>query len=410
MTVSQNRHLTFKGNVGNGRHGWLRLTPAYSYNLVRDLLADVEKGSVVLDPFAGTGTTGLVAAEYGLDAYLSDMNAFLVWLALTKCRNYTSDDVLSVRRQSIECVEVAQTYEDENLFIPPMHRIDRWWDTPIILDLARLKGAITGLSASSAALDLMLVAFCRVMIAWSKAAFNHQSLSFREESNVQRDRPLQATLPNQVFESFLHEVSTVLFSTSGSLVGEVTVTLEDARCLNSVSSNSIDVICTSPPYSNRMSYIRELRPYMYWLGFLTSGRQAGDMDWKAIGGTWGSATSRLSQWDSTIVLPISSDYRSVLYEIATTERPNAVLLSNYVHKYFFDIHSHFKEAFRVLKSGGLVKYVVGNSTFYGNLVPTERWYADILSAVGFRDVTIRAIRKRNSNKRLYEFAVEAVRP
>ena len=27
-----------------------------------------------------------------------------------------------------------------------------------------------------------------------------------------------------------------------------------------------------------MSYIRELRPYMYWLGYLTDARQAGQMD------------------------------------------------------------------------------------------------------------------------------------
>ena len=46
-----------------------------------------------------------------------------------------------------------------------------------------------------------------------------------------------------------------------------------------------------------MSYIRELRPYMYWLGFLTNGRQAGELDWAAIGGTWGCATSNLNSWE-----------------------------------------------------------------------------------------------------------------
>lgn len=46
-----------------------------------------------------------------------------------------------------------------------------------------------------------------------------------------------------------------------------------------------------------MSYIRELRPYMYWLGFLNKAKEAGELDWKAIGGTWGIATSRLSCWE-----------------------------------------------------------------------------------------------------------------
>lgn len=42
---------------------------------------------------------------------------------------------------------------------------------------------------------------------------------------------------------------------------------------------------TSPHYPNRISYIRELRPYMYWMKFLGEAREAGEMDWKAIGGT-----------------------------------------------------------------------------------------------------------------------------
>ncbi|MCY3544371.1 MAG: DNA methyltransferase [Chloroflexi bacterium] len=410
MTISQNRHLTFKSNIGKGRHGWLRLTPAYSYNLVRQLLTDVKDGSVVLDPFAGTGTTGLVAAELGLDAYLSDINDFLVWLSRAKCSNYAREDLALADRQSEICIQIAQTYGVEKLTIPPMHRIDRWWDTRVIVDLARLMRAITESCSNSIVQDLLLVAFCRVMIAMSKATFNHQSMSLQRDSAVQQSGFELLSHTSAVFDRFHQEVKEVIESASESHQGRVTVTVEDARNIDSVSDGSIDVICTSPPYSNRMSYIRELRPYMYWLGFLINGRQAGELDWKAIGGTWGSATSRLSQWDNKADLPMKCDYRSVIEEIAAAGRPNATLLSNYVHKYFYDMHTHFSEAYRVVKSGGIVKYVVGNSTFYGNLVPTEQWYAELLATVGFRKVSIRTVRKRNSNKRLYEFTVEAVRP
>ena len=31
-------HLTFRGNVRQGRHGWLRLTPAYSRHVAREIL------------------------------------------------------------------------------------------------------------------------------------------------------------------------------------------------------------------------------------------------------------------------------------------------------------------------------------------------------------------------------------
>jgi DNA modification methylase len=215
---------------------------------------------------------------------------------------------------------------------------------------------------------------------------------------------------DQILDCFSDEVEMILASVSDDLSGDVEIRVDDARHMKSISSDSIDMIFTSPPYANRMSYIRELRPYMYWLGYLTSGRQAGELDWKSIGGTWGIATSRLSNWDSTIELPIGEQFSSVLTSIAESGNPNAVLLSKYVHKYFYDMSAHFKEAYRVMRSGGQVAYVVGNSSFYGNLAPSERWYAELMSAAGFEGVTIRTIRKRNSNKKLFEFIVDAVRP
>ena len=69
--------------MGIGRHGWLRLTPAYSVHLVRLELSNYDPDCVVLDPFSGTGTTGICAAECGLNAILTDLNPFLVWLRTT---------------------------------------------------------------------------------------------------------------------------------------------------------------------------------------------------------------------------------------------------------------------------------------------------------------------------------------
>lgn len=37
-SVQQNAQYTFKYNTSIGRHGWLRLTPAYSVRLVEEIL------------------------------------------------------------------------------------------------------------------------------------------------------------------------------------------------------------------------------------------------------------------------------------------------------------------------------------------------------------------------------------
>ena len=410
MTISRNAHLTFKANIGLTRHGWLRLTPAYAYSMVEDSLRDAAPGSTVLDPFAGTGTTGLAAAESGMRATMLDINPFLVWLGRTKCRSYSADEIERARRIAAESLRAASASDEKDLRVPPMHRIERWWDPDILRGLASLKRALTELNDGQPGADLLWVAFCRVMIQMSNAAFNHQSMSFQKSPAEQIGMFAPSRKTNEVFDLFENEANSVLESASSRLDGSATVHLCDARRMTAIQDKAVDIIFTSPPYSNRMSYIRELRPYMYWLDYLSSGKQAGELDWKAIGGTWGSATSRLSAWDATAPLPLGDEFESVLCQIAESDGRNAKLLSNYVHKYFFDMMSHFREAYRVLRTGGQATYIVGNSTFYGKTVPTERWYAKLLKHAGFENITVNPIRKRNSNKKLFEFSVHCARP
>lgn len=100
----------------------------------------------------------------------------------------------------------------------------------------------------------------------------------------------------------------------------------------------------------------------------------------------------------------------MLTEIAHNHNANGVLLANYVMKYFEDMSQHFSGLRGVLNPGARVHYIVGNSTFYGVLVPTEKIYGAMLQQYGFEDVDVRPIRKRNSKKELIEFDVSATWP
>ena len=62
---------------------------------------------------------------------------------------------------------------------------------------------------------------------------------------------------------------------------------------------------------------------------------------------------------------------------------------------------------KVMKKGATLHYIVGNSTFYGLLVPVEKIYRDMFNELGFKSSKILTLRKRNSKKELYEFDVIA---
>jgi hypothetical protein len=401
VTVSrrQNAHLTFKANQGIGRHGWLRLTPAYSLRLVRDHVADLPRGSVVTDPFSGTGTTALAAAEHGVRGQAFDINPFLIWLGRAKTRHYGA---VGSTLASEVAQEARARLGSGDLWQPRLANIERWWNPPALEGLKALRSALDGRARDGTG-DLLDIAFCRTLIKASNAAFNHQSMSFKEPDQ----RP---DASDAVLQSFVREASDLAASAEVDLPGDAVFVRSDSRLMDPGTVEPCDLLLTSPPYVNRMSYIRELRPYMYWLRYLDEARDAADLDWTAIGGTWGTATSRLATWKPQAETPISGQLNAVCERIGQDGGKSGVLLANYVQKYFADMWPHFRAAYNHVKSGGRATYIVGNSTFSGHMVPVEEWYRLLLQEAGFGPVQVTVIRKRSSKKELLEFAVTARRP
>jgi hypothetical protein len=127
------------------------------------------------------------------------------------------------------------------------------------------------------------------------------------------------------------------------------------------------------------------------------------LDWDAIGGTWGIATSRLMKWTPNGSKIEHEGFDTLIQQIAH----HSPLLANYVHRYFADVLTHLINLNRVLVSGAKIFYVVGNSKFYDTLVPVEQIYASLMQQCGFVKTHSELLRKRNSKKELFEFVVSA---
>lgn len=401
--LRQRAEYTHKFNRGAGRHGWLRLTPAYSVRIVDEIMGRTQGHLRVLDPFCGTATTALSAAYHGHTSVTTDINPFLVWLGRAKTAHYTADAVARALDACAEALALVEAGTVDPVPPPPIHNIERWWAPPALAFLCQLKAAIDKTVSRETPDGMLLqVAFCRTLIASSNAAFNHQSMSFKDNQ-----QQLRLDLQPDFSELFRRDVIFVARGALENPTGEASVILHDARELAQLGGEPFDLVVTSPPYANRMSYIRELRPYMYWLRFLENSRDAGELDWLAIGGTWGVATSRLADWQPEKSTCLSQELEETLTRIADPNNANGVLLATYVRKYFVDITKHIAGLRRVLAAEARLHYIVGNSTFYGVLLPVERFYAHIMAELGFSDIEIRPLRKRNSKRELVEFDVSA---
>jgi hypothetical protein len=399
--LRQRADYTYKHNLQTGRHGWLRLTPAYSVKIVEELISRYERPLRIFDPFAGTATTALSAAYHGHEGVTIDVNPFLVWFGQAKTAHYRPGDILAARVASENALGAVEEDSIVPVVTPPIHNVERWWAPATLLFLRRLRAAIDVVTErDSPERSLLLVAFCRTLIKLSNAAFNHQSMSFKADY---RPEPGDCELR----ESFAAELRFVLRGAAENPEGRATVILGDARDPAGIVIGPFDRVITSPPYANRMSYIRELRPYMYWLGYLMESREAGELDWTAIGGTWGSATSRLADWRPGAERFANDRLETLLDRIANQSNKSGQILANYVARYFDDIWQHLQGVRSILAPGAELHYIVGNSRFYDVLLPVEDIYAEMLSRLSFEAIACQPIRKRNSKKDLVEFDVAA---
>jgi D12 class N6 adenine-specific DNA methyltransferase len=398
-TIQQRSDYTFKANRNLGRHGWLRLTPAYGVKLVENLLSSCDIESIILDPFSGTATTGLVAAERGNQAYSFDINPFLIWLGNAKYRNYAEDCLLDIREKVWQALKKYKSQVNQDNWMPQIFNIERWWSGYTLKVLSSLRTALVdqfGEPEENDEYSVVWIAFCRLIIETSSAAFNHISMSFNDMVIHYEIEYIEGL--------FLDILDFVLGAAKKSIVGNAKVLKVDSRNIISLDNIKVNKVITSPPYPNRVSYIRELRPYMYWTKFINEAKEAGELDWLAVGGTWG--TSRLNSW-TTKEQNLPEKIFSTVKNIKMSDGKNSDLLAIYVLKYFHDMHLHLSSIRSVLENGAELHYIVGNSTFFGNMVDTAALLSDSMRILGYSKIHSKIVRKRNCNKALYEYCVSA---
>lgn len=208
--LRQRADYTHKHNLKSGRHGWLRLTPAYSVKVVEDLIEKCDRPMRVFDPFSGTATTALSAAYHGHQGVTTDINPFLVWLGQAKTAHYSAEALAAALAAGNRAADLARRGAVAPVPAPPIHNIERWWPPDALAFLRSLRASIEATTAAQRSCEaicaaksavpicaaspertLLLIAFCRSLIALSNAAFNHQSMSFKGDDHSLLDRRQQ---------------------------------------------------------------------------------------------------------------------------------------------------------------------------------------------------------------------------
>ncbi len=361
-------------------------------------------GQTILEPFAGAGTTNIVAKEAGIDSIGVEINPFLAFVGQT-CLDWTptaqrfreaAANVVAAAAESVDGGprDPAEFAESLGEALPPIHNVSRWWRDQVLRELVAIRHAINRQDGDVA--NHLKLALAQIVYSTANITLGRLQVAFVDRSSEEI----------AVFGPFAHMAEKIAADLEISdrfprAIG--TIHNADSTILDFVEDGSIDAVFTSPPYPNRYSYVWNTRPHLYLLEFFSTPKEAATLDLRTIGGTWGAATSALMKGVIEPRPAVESAAGSVIARLHEV----SPLMGNYVTKYFNSMDLHISAVRPKLRSGASVGYVVGNSESKGVMVETHDILGEILVANGFSRIDHEVLRKRNSGAGLIEVTVSA---
>lgn len=399
--------VTFKAGTKEAIHSWFRLTPSYSPELVRFFLKyfNVKKTDFVFDPFNGKGTTIVECQKNGIKSAAIELNPLLFNIAKWSLNWNVNIENFKNEKQTIEQTFIKQVKKYESvdieeystisrIEIPKIHNVYRWWQKEVLKELLILKEVINK-KGSSEFKNFYNIILSVISLDCANVHRNHPTISFDDNHNRIISVWSEFSMNFDKVVNDLIEVSKLK-----EVEKAVIINGDSTKLSKYIEGYKIDTLITSPPYPNRFSYIHTTRPQLFFMDLIEDANEATELDLKAIGGTWGRATSVLQKefLEPNIEIEEFLDYIPQL-------KSKSLLMCNYATKYFNMMHDHIKELKQYTNKGFKGVYVVGNSRLSGIEIYTEIILAKIFEKEGFNFDKIVVFRKRGGKKKLYETGV-----
>jgi hypothetical protein len=405
----QTKDVTFRGKLTLPIHRWYRLTPSFSPSLADDIATHFKltNKDLVLDPFSGVGTVPLTMKYRGIPACSVEINPYLYFVSTVKTRTYSKYKEIAESFQRFRSVlekafkglpaTPTQYLIDNESFIPRISNPTRWWSPSNLMQLVCLRKCVQDFKCTDQDHDLIKMASLAILIPCSNAKHNHVSLTFA-------DKPQDRLDVFQIFCNKLDEMYADLEAVKTEPCADVSVYYGNSKELASAlpKDKKPTAVITSPPYPNRFSYARETRPHLFFFDLIEDAAAVGELETNAIGGTWGKATSVLL---SGTIKPNNDCIDRLLKPHLDAVAGEGSLMASYVVKYFNDLYDHAQQVSVACADNCQLAYVIGNSKFFGNPLPSDEILGHIFSEHGFQLDSIERMRKRQSKAGLYEAVV-----
>lgn len=301
-----------------------------------------EPGDIVLDCFAGSGTTLVEACLNNRESVGVDFDEISKLLSKVKTSNLTEEEKVSVRfiMSNLNLKKFSRRK------LPNLSNLKHWFSESNIKVLNSLYYLITETIDNQKVKDFLLVCF---ISAIRKSSYSDEQSPKPYISSKHPKEPQNAlTLFISIVDSYLEKLESDKFH----LFSQAKFIGSDARNFKSAEYfNKIKLVCASPPYINAFDYVRILRLENVWLRNLDDNNLK-DHKKKQIG------TEQI----------YAEEYNKLPLKIGLNELDNKIeelfnvdkKRAHIVYKYFVDMEMNISNVRNYLSEEGKYVLVVGD--------------------------------------------------
>jgi hypothetical protein len=380
----------FASNKSQPVHRWVPWIAGYSFDFVRDILARFGDGAgVVLDPFAGVGTTLLEANLAGYDAVGFEINPYAAMASRVKTRARRVDDKafehLISRFAAYYRDKVGSDYRPQSEPPPGFRTRSPFYSSKVmrkVLIFRDFLAAIAGRDES----ELFEIAFAATMVTYSNYSYE-PSLGRRVSAGKSEihDYPVGDLLERRL-RQMLADIRWLQRQAKAAHTQTRVINASFFNYEAHLAPESVDLAITSPPYLNNYHYNRNTRPHLYWLGFIDKPQDMRPLAQENFGKYWQTVRD-LERVELAFDLP-DSDLGERLSMLRDLNEEKGVYggngWANYAASYFNDCYRFAQGLSYVLRDKGAAFVVIGNSILQGLMFPTDVYFAQIAELVGLK--------------------------
>jgi len=401
----------FTGNRQEPVHRWVPWIAGFSASFVAEILdreASLREGSLVLDPFAGVGTTLVEAVGRGASAIGFEINPFAALACEVKV-GALSRDHREIERVAAELraflKERLRRGAKPKSDPPPGFRTRDPFFSPRVEKQVLLAKDFISRERRRWLRDLLRVALGAVLVGISNYSYE-PSLGRRVAAG--KSEILDADLPQILHGKLLdmaRDIEGLRTASSRRAAGRVFSESYLSNASARLKPGSVDVLITSPPYLNNYHYVRNTRPQLFWLDLVGEPGDLRSLEQSSFGKFWQTVRG-LPEIPLALDYPALEEKLSLLRSLHPDRGAyGGTGWANYAATYFNDCAAFCHVTAEVMKPGGLAVVVIGNNILQGVEFKTDQYFAHIAEQAGFEVQELHRVRKKRTGSSIVNSSV-----